>query len=525
MHTINVQQGTQEWHDLRRQYFTASQAPAMMGVSPYQSRDSLLQYHAYGIDQTVTEKQQRVFDRGHETEALARPIAEEVIGEDLFPVVGTENIDGLALMASFDGITVLEDTIWEHKQYNEKLFNQVEQGHIPEYIAIQLEHQLLVSGAEHVFFMVSDGTTDCWTHMYYYSSQSLQHKIIRGWKQFAEDLKNYKPQQHQEKPRGQATSDRLPALAIEITGRVTSSNLQTYKASAQQFIDAISTDLQTDQDFADAEQNVKACKKAEEALEHEKQRALNQTADISELLNELERIKSQFASKRKELDKQVKSRKEQIKMEIIRDYSNQLQEHIQQINDSLGLVTLPRIESDFAGALKNKRTINSLHENASQELAKRKIEANEFAEKIKPNLDTYDNIDEAHKHLFADLQQICTKEPEDFRLLVDKRISEFKAQQTAAASEEADQNKEQATEPEATQQPKSQLSSFSTKDEAATADQKATPSPEICEKGTSGNSLFNQFFDYLRRQPNITGNEAMRMATELANIAVEQEAA
>jgi len=37
MQVHNVQQGTPEWHALRSSYFTASEAPAMMGASKYQN--------------------------------------------------------------------------------------------------------------------------------------------------------------------------------------------------------------------------------------------------------------------------------------------------------------------------------------------------------------------------------------------------------------------------------------------------------------------------------------------------------
>ena len=42
MKIIDVTQGTPEWHAVRAEYFTASEAPAMMGVSKYQSRSDLL---------------------------------------------------------------------------------------------------------------------------------------------------------------------------------------------------------------------------------------------------------------------------------------------------------------------------------------------------------------------------------------------------------------------------------------------------------------------------------------------------
>ena len=79
MKTMNLVQGSTEWVEARRSTFNASEAPAMMGVSPYQTRTDLLRMKATGITQEVDAGTQVVFDRGHATEAAARPIAEEII--------------------------------------------------------------------------------------------------------------------------------------------------------------------------------------------------------------------------------------------------------------------------------------------------------------------------------------------------------------------------------------------------------------------------------------------------------------
>jgi predicted phage-related endonuclease len=54
----NVTQGTKEWHELRSSYFTASEAPAMLGLSKYQTRNELLEAKATGQVKEVTEFQQ-----------------------------------------------------------------------------------------------------------------------------------------------------------------------------------------------------------------------------------------------------------------------------------------------------------------------------------------------------------------------------------------------------------------------------------------------------------------------------------
>jgi predicted phage-related endonuclease len=51
-------------------------------------------------------------------EELARPLAEEFIGSELFPVVCVREINGLKLLASMDGLTMEEREALEHKALN-----------------------------------------------------------------------------------------------------------------------------------------------------------------------------------------------------------------------------------------------------------------------------------------------------------------------------------------------------------------------------------------------------------------------
>ena len=117
----NVAQGSAEWHALRANYHTASEAPAMMGMSKYQTRTDLLAQKKTGITPDVTPSQQLIFDKGHATEALARPLTEALIDEELYPIVGTNG----NLLASMDGATMLGETLFEHKLWNESLVAHV----------------------------------------------------------------------------------------------------------------------------------------------------------------------------------------------------------------------------------------------------------------------------------------------------------------------------------------------------------------------------------------------------------------
>lgn len=415
----NVAQGSAEWLALRAQFRTASEAPAMMGASKYQTRTDLLAAKKTGITPDVTPSQQFIFDKGHATEALARPLAEALIGEELYPIVATEG----NLLASMDGATMLGETLFEHKLWNESVVAQVKAGDLAPHYYWQLEQQLLVSGAERVIFVCSDGTPENFVHMEYRPVAGRAARLIEGWKQFEADLANFEMADAPSIVVGKAP-DELPALRIELTGMVTASNLKVFEDSALAVIDSVKTTLSTDQDFADAKKAVKWCGDVEEAVSVAKKQALSQTQSIDELFSSLDRISAHARETRLKVDKLVKAQELLVKTAIKQKAELALSDHIAAINKTLGKVTLPHVVSDFAGAMKNKRTIASLQDAVDTELARAKIDASQAADSIRLNLTSLAELAVDHAFLFSDVQQLVTKANDDLVTMIKFRISE-----------------------------------------------------------------------------------------------------
>ncbi|WP_282395748.1 YqaJ viral recombinase family protein [Pseudomonas sp. PS01298] len=415
----NVAQGSAEWLALRAEYHTASEAPAMMGASKYQSRTDLLAAKKTGITPDVTPSQQFIFDKGHATEAMARPLAEALIGEELYPIVATEG----NLLASMDGATMLGETLFEHKLWNESVVAQVRAGDLAPHYYWQLEQQLLVSGAERVIFVCSDGTPENFVHMEYRPVAGRAAQLIEGWKQFEADLAHFEMADAPSIVVGKAP-DELPALRIELTGMVTASNLKVFEDSALAVIDSVKTTLSTDQDFADAKKAVKWCGDVEEAVSVAKKQALSQTQSIDELFSSLDRISAHARETRLKVDKLVKAQELLVKTNIKQKAELALADHIAAINKTLGKVTLPHVVSDFAGAMKSKRTIASLQDAVDTELARAKIDASQAADSIRLNLTSLAELAVDYAFLFSDVQQLVTKANDDLVTLIKFRISE-----------------------------------------------------------------------------------------------------
>lgn len=431
MNILDLKQGSEEWHKARLEHFTASEAPAMMNASKFQTRDELLLLKKTGIAPEISPAQQRIFDKGHATEAMARPFIEAYINEDLFPVTGSLEAEELPLLASFDGLTMLEDAAFEHKLWNEALAQSVKLKELPPHYYWQLEQQLLVSGAEKVIFVCSDGTADNMEIMEYFPIEGRREQLIAGWKQFKEDLTNFEAVAPKVEPVAEVITD-LPALVINLTGSVTQSNLTAYKSTALDFIKAINTDLQTDEDFANAESTIKFCGKAEKELISVKKRALEQTSDINTLFQTVDELKEEMRQKRLTLEKLVKSQKLAVRAEIIGKAKTELREFISLVESGFrGKAILTAFNPDFDGAAKGKRTISSLQNAVNSELAKVKIEITGVAKTMGLNLEFAESMGEEYWPLFRDIQTLITMDCDQFREVIKSRIEQHKAAERA----------------------------------------------------------------------------------------------
>jgi putative phage-type endonuclease len=430
---IDHPQGSTEWLAHRAEHFNASDAPAMLGVSPYKTRAQLLREMHTGVSVDIDIATQKRFDNGHRAEALARPIAEQIIGEDLYPVVGCEG----RLSASFDGLTMDESIAFEHKALNEELraaFRAIADGAgqdaLPIYHRAQMEQQLMISGAERVLFVSSefdaDGNLVEQHHCWYTPDDEMRGAILHGWVQFAEDLANYTlPPAAEAAPVGKAP-ETLPALRIEVSGQVTASNLAEFKQTALATIRGVNRDLKTDQDFADAEKAVKWCADVESRLKAAKEHALSQTASIDALFKALDDIGAEARTVRLDLDKLVARRKTEVKEEAVTRARRALDDHIAKLNAEIAPFRLPPVVADFAGCIKGLKSVASMQDKLDGLLATAKIAGEADARAIRANVATFKASAEGFEFLFADLGQVIHKAADDFKALVEGRIAQHK---------------------------------------------------------------------------------------------------
>ena len=435
-----LQQGSEAWLAHRRTTRNASEAPAVMGASPYTTRAQLLRQRATGIEPEIDAATQARFNRGHAVEPALRALAEAHIGEDLYPVIGVSD-DGY-LGASFDGVNLDETVIFEAKQSNATKAAHIARAEIPPVDYWQIVHQFAVcESAERCHYYVGDGTEDGTVDLCITRESIVADipKLRAAWEQFDKDVAAYQPEPAAAPATAGRAPETLPALRVEVTGMVTASNLAEFKASAMQVLGSINRDLQTDEDFANAEQTVKWCKEVEDRLGATKDAVLAQTADIEAVFRTMDEVSAETRRIRLELDRLVKAEKENRKAEIVQKARAAYGEHEAGLRAETKEVWIAQPPPDFAGAIKGKRTLSSMKDAVDTVLANAKIAANESAKHIRAALACLSEETEGHKHLFPDYRDFIAKPIEDIRALVRGRIAEH--QQREAERLEAERER------------------------------------------------------------------------------------
>ena len=435
MKTIHIIQGSPEWLQFRTTRFGSSEAASMLGLSKLCTRTELLRTKHSGIAKDFSDWLQRnVLDKGHAVEAATRPMIEEQIADQLYPVVcqGEGRLAG-----SCDGIDLDGQLLWECKQWNEALAAEVGAGRVPDTHMPQCQHLLLVTGAERLLFTVSDGADRLVTTEVLPSPVWFE-RLRNGWAQFDRDLAAYTPPAVADPaPVGKAP-DTLPALLIQVTGAVTASNLAEFKQIALAAIRSVNKDLRTDADFADADKAVRWCGEVEARLKAAKEHALSQTADIDALFKTLDDIGAEARAVRLDLDRLVTRRKVEVKESAVLAARKALDSHIADLNGELAPLRLQPVAADFPSAIKGLRSIASMQDALDTALAGAKIAADGQAWGIRANVALFKEQAAGLEFLFADLGQIAHKAADDFGAVLQARIGQHRAAEAERARKAAE---------------------------------------------------------------------------------------
>lgn len=148
-----LEQGSKEWLDMRRKHIGASDASAILGVSPWKTPLQLWRQKMGLEPETPITPAMR---RGMELEPIARQAFIAKTGIEVKPAV-LFNPDYEWQMASLDGFNQDARCLVEIKCPNAQTHALAKAGKAPEHYLIQVQHQLCVTGLENAFYFSFDG--------------------------------------------------------------------------------------------------------------------------------------------------------------------------------------------------------------------------------------------------------------------------------------------------------------------------------------------------------------------------------
>lgn len=184
---IQLAQGSPEWHAYRQSRRNASESAAVLGLSPWMTPYQLWLVKTGRCETRVTQAMQR----GTDLEPLARAAYEEQTGLIMQPLV----LEAGGYSASLDGMTLAGDLVLEIKcplrGTRSDLWQDVQSGQVPAYYGIQVQHQLMVSGADTAHLWVFDGDQGILHAIE--RDVTVMERIRAGWDAFQQYLTNDTP--------------------------------------------------------------------------------------------------------------------------------------------------------------------------------------------------------------------------------------------------------------------------------------------------------------------------------------------
>lgn len=451
--------GSPAWHARRARCFNAGDAAAMLGCHPSGvTRTQLLHALHTGIEREFSDfVQERVITPGHRVEALWRPIAEAIVGEDL-QVYGATLDVGLSrpLGASLDAATFLDDTLGECKSANDALraalphtgrdsHERNDARQLPKGYRVQMEQQQLVTGATRTLFSAcgfdeADEVIEE-RHCWYESDPALRAEILAGWKQFDADLAAYVPTEIKERPPAEVTIA-LPALVIHAKGEITTSNMKEYGAAlAKRLAEVRSIALVTDHDFSNAKAGAKLLREEIEKAKLVKAAMLEQTLTVGEAARMIDTWCEDMRVTALQLEKDVEREDLAKKAAMIAKAKSAYESHIEAMKVETGGPWIVLTPPNWPEAIKSKRSYASMQDALDTMLANAKSAASESARKIRAALAALDDEAKGYEHLFADRLTFISKPAEDVRALVRGRIAEHRTAEERRAAELAERER------------------------------------------------------------------------------------
>ncbi len=234
----------------------------------------------------------------------------------------------------------------------------------------------------------------------------------------------------------------MTQLAIKVRGEVLSSNFDEWKLDLIDKIRAVNTELQTEDQFARAQDDVKSFKAAEQALRKAKASAIDQAADIQSLFSAIDSVSEEVRQVRLTLERQIKQRKAEIKDEAVEFGIATIRKYIELQSADFRCIDHAEYldRSAFVQATRYRASIRALQGAIDDVCANIKTRIDERAGNVADNAAKLASLPAAHQALFQDRSMLLALEAAQLDEVIGERIAVFERQTREASGSEGSES-------------------------------------------------------------------------------------
>lgn len=259
-----------------------------------------------------------------------------------------------------------------------------------------------------------------------------------------------------------------PSLVLSVQGEVLSTNLPEFREHMLAQIKAADVELVTDEDFKNGDITAKALRDGAKQVAEAKDNALKQMEDVYAKLTVLDEIGGAATATALKLEKQIKTRKEERKKELIADAREEIKTHWQSLCEDRPILNnlkydpLADYQERADKAVYRKSSLEKMEESLTALVEEVCREANALNIQVQSNEQLINDIPKEHMAVFQDAGQLITMNTDLLTAEIAKRIAVHKQdlaeqrEREAREKAEAEERDRKAAEEKAAETPQSE---------------------------------------------------------------------
>ncbi|GLT19888.1 hypothetical protein GCM10007938_36710 [Vibrio zhanjiangensis] len=229
-------------------------------------------------------------------------------------------------------------------------------------------------------------------------------------------------------------------LEISILGSIQKNNFASWKLDLLEQIASTNLELETDNDFATASDNVKSLKIAEKTLKECKIKALEQTHDIQQLFSAIDEVSETARETRLILERQVRTRKQQIKSELVTQAQLKLVDYCKAKSEIFSYLDQEQFTavSKLEAAIKGKASLSGVERALDTKVKELMQEIDAQEQFAHESYQFISNQSDQHRVLLQDMQYLLSLPLPELKLTVENRIVKLSEQQALKSAQESE---------------------------------------------------------------------------------------